>query len=113
MTVQGKMIRLARIVYPKTWDCSCGEVFLTEEGLRKHREVQHGQDIIIFRCTECGKITQHLSTLHGHAEKHTPFYSFANFDRLMEYTEMLQVTEYDDRDPVEHYNETTRGENQQ
>lgn len=111
MSVQGKIIRLGRIIYPKSWSCDCGEDFLTEEGLRKHREAKHGQDIVFFRCTECGKITQHLADLHAHAEKHTPFYSFANIDRLMECTEMLQVTEYEELDSLEHYRQKTGGEN--
>lgn len=104
MSIQGKIVRFGKSVKNGTlsWSCEeCGESFLTEEALRMHREVKHENEFMIFRCMECGVIKQHLADLHAHAERHTPFYSFANVDRLMEYTEKLKITDYEELEVTE------------
>ena len=64
-------------------------------------------DIVIYRCTECGKISVSLGWLHGHVEKHRGYTRFGiqlpltktspgDFGRLMEYTEVLRVEEYEE-----------------
>lgn len=84
------------------WRCNdCDRYFITDERMQRHREIAHDDNMEIYRCTECGRIEQNIGALHGHAEKHTPFYSFANVDRLMEYTEKLEVTDYRELDPLE------------
>lgn len=60
--------------------------------------------LVLFRCSECGYTSMSLGLLHSHVEGHrgytrfniqVPFTktSMANFDQLMEYTEVLQVDE--------------------
>lgn len=87
--------KIGRSLSSGYWKClEHGRVYLTDEGMRRHREVEHDDPITLFRCTACGKIYQDIGSLHGHAEKHTGFLSFANVDRLMDYTEKLEVTDY-------------------
>lgn len=59
--------------------------------------------VTLYRCTECGKESTSLGWLHAHIEKHQGFGPFniipdplktANFDALMEKTEVLRVEEY-------------------
>jgi len=64
-------------------------------------------EFIIYRCTECGKVFNGygaIGALHGHAERHRPFLASllngGKVEELMDYTERLQVTEYDELDPV-------------
>lgn len=67
---------------------------------------ESNEEIVLFRCTKCGKLSTSLGWLHGHVEKHRgytwlkiqlPFTktSPGDFDRLMDYTEVIQVTDYD------------------
>lgn len=56
--------------------------------------------IVLYRCTECGKVSTSLGFLYGHAEKHRGFFGFklpwkwGDFDALMELTEVIEVTDY-------------------
>lgn len=78
------------------WTCAeHGRVFLTKAGMQRHREMEHGDNLVIYRCTECGKVYYSLFWLHSHAETHTGLFSFANVDDLMAYTEKLEVTDYE------------------
>jgi hypothetical protein len=102
--LQDFLVKLLRLAGAGLRECSdCDEHFLTYEGLRRHRETVHGDDIIVFRCTGCGKIYQTLPALHGHAERHTGFWSFGNVQDLMEYTEKLKITGYEELDASENH----------
>lgn len=84
----------------------CGRSFLDEDRLRRHREIEEDGEFVVFRCTECGRIEQSLAVLHAHAEGHRSFltavFDGGNANALMEYTEKLRVTEYEEIDPVGH-----------
>jgi hypothetical protein len=66
-------------------------------------------DIVIFRCTDCGKTSTSIGSLHAHCEKHHGIFGIqlpwriGDFEALMEYTEVLRVTDYEhvDIDDVE------------
>lgn len=71
---------------------------------RFHEQHETDGDLVLFRCSECGFASLSLGTLHGHVERHrgytrfnirVPFTktSLANFEELMEYTEVLRVDE--------------------
>lgn len=60
--------------------------------------------LVLFRCTECGHTNMSLGSLHAHIETHRGYTRFgiqipftktamANFDELMERTEVLRVDE--------------------
>lgn len=60
------------------------------------------EEIVLFRCTKCGKLSVSIGWLHGHIERHQglgPWNTFpaprkiGNFNALMDYTEVLRVTE--------------------
>lgn len=96
--------KLFRFIDNGTRECSdCDRGFLSHEGLRRHREVEHGDDVVVFRCPECGKIEQSLPAIHGHSERHTGFWSFGDAEDLMEYTEKLKITEYEELDASENH----------
>lgn len=60
-------------------------------------------DVVLYRCTECGKESVSVGWLHAHIEaKHTGFgpfnlipnpFALGNFDRDMEKTEVLRATD--------------------
>jgi hypothetical protein len=60
-------------------------------------------DMILYRCTECGKESVSVGWLHAHIEaKHTGFgpfnlipnpFALGNFDRDMDMTEVLRATD--------------------
>lgn len=63
-------------------------------------------EIVLYRCTECGKLSVSLGWLHAHIEGHRgytwlgiqiPFTktAVANVSELMKRTEVLRVEEYD------------------
>ena len=57
--------------------------------------------IELYRCTECGYVVDAtkrgaIGTFHEHCEKHTGLLSFGNVEKLMEYTEKITVTEYEE-----------------
>ncbi|MCU4926910.1 hypothetical protein OB905_13125 [Halobacteria archaeon AArc-dxtr1] len=62
-------------------------------------------EIEIYRCKECGKISTSLGWLHGHAGKHrgwgiswlriVPPWKVGDAEALMEMTETLQITDYE------------------
>jgi uncharacterized Zn finger protein len=85
----------------------CGKNFIDEDKLRMHQEIEEQGEFIVFRCNECGRIEQSLPALHSHAEKHRGFWKGVidggNASVLMEYTEKLKVTEYENLDPSNHY----------
>lgn len=69
-----------------------------------HVEHYAEDDLVLFRCTECGIIKMSLGELHGHCEKHRGYTRFnipvpltkeapANVDELMKLTEVLRVTD--------------------
>lgn len=59
-----------------------------------------GREIVLYRCTECGKVSVSIGWLHAHAEKHRGLFGFqlpwryGDFNALMELTEVLRVDEY-------------------
>ena len=67
-----------------------------------HEQYESDGRLVVFRCRECGYVSLSLGALHGHAEQHRgytrlkiqlPFTrtSPGDFDRLMEYTEVVRV----------------------
>lgn len=67
-----------------------------------HEEYESDGQPVLFRCTECGQLDQSLGSLHAHVEKHRGYTRFniqipftrtmmADFNRLMEYTDVLRV----------------------
>jgi len=70
-----------------------------------HEEYTSGNDLVVFRCTECGQHSLSLGSLHAHIEGHrgytrlgiqVPFTrtSPGDFERLMEQTEVLRVDNF-------------------
>lgn len=51
-------------------------------------------DIELYRCKKCGYYNKSLGFLHGHMEGHTPWYSIADVDQFMEWTEKISVKKY-------------------
>ncbi len=71
---------------------------------RFHEEYESDGGLVLFRCKECGHTSMSLGSIHAHCEKHRGYTRFniqlpftktstADFDRLMEYTEVLRVEE--------------------
>ncbi|ADQ67512.1 hypothetical protein [Halogeometricum borinquense] len=71
---------------------------------RLHEEYESDGSLVLFRCTECGQTAMSLGSLHAHCEQHRGYTRFgfqipftrtspANFDQLMELTEVLRVEE--------------------
>jgi hypothetical protein len=69
-----------------------------------HEEYYAEDDLVVFRCSECGHTDMSLGSLHAHIEGHRGYTRFgiqipftktsmANVDRLMECTEVLRVDE--------------------
>lgn len=65
-------------------------------------EASDQEEIVLYRCTDCGKQSVSVGWLHAHIEKHfawlglfIPPWKLGDFDRLMEKTEILRVTEYE------------------
>lgn len=69
-----------------------------------HEQYEADGDLVLFRCSECGYTSLSLGGAHGHIEKHRGYTRFniqipftktsmANVDRLMEYTEIVRVTD--------------------
>ena len=65
------------------------------------------EEIVVYRCTECGKTSLSLGYLHAHVEKHRGYTRFniqvpftktamANGDELMKRTQVLRVTEVEE-----------------
>lgn len=58
-------------------------------------------ELVVYRCTECGKTSVSLGWLHAHAEKHRGLFGLqlpwriGDFDALMELTEVLRVDGYE------------------
>jgi hypothetical protein len=52
----------------------------------------------LYRCTECGNVSDSLGRLHAHAERHRGLFGiqlpwrYGDFDALMEFTEVLEVS---------------------
>lgn len=55
---------------------------------------------VIYPCTECGRISENIGSLHAHAETHRGLFGlqwpwrYGDFDALMELTEVLRVDDY-------------------
>lgn len=69
-----------------------------------HEQYEADGDLALFRCSECGYTSLSLGGTHGHIEKHRGYTRFniqipftktamANVDRLMEFTEIVRVTD--------------------
>jgi len=62
------------------------------------------EDIVVYRCTECGKTSVSLGWLHAHVEKHRGFFGiplpwrYGDFNALMDMTEVLRVTDFEQTD---------------
>lgn len=61
-------------------------------------------EIVLYRCKECGNISTSLGFLHGQMERHFGLGPWnlipdprktANYDFLMSKTEVIRVTDYD------------------
>lgn len=58
-------------------------------------------ELVIYRCTECGKESVSLGWLHAHCEKHRGLFGIqwpwriGDFEALMEMTEEIRVTDYE------------------
>jgi rubredoxin len=55
----------------------------------------------IYRCSQCGWVTSAapdgaIGTAHAHAEKHTGFWSTANFEKLDQYIHKIKVTDFEE-----------------
>lgn len=65
-----------------------------------NRHDDSSDELVIYRCTECGKTSVSLGWLHAHCEQHRglfgiPFpWLMGDFDALMEMTEVLRVEDY-------------------
>lgn len=71
---------------------------------RLYEEYESGGSLVLFRCRECGQTSMSLGSLHAHCETHRGYTRFniqlpftktsmAEFDQLMEYTEIVKVDE--------------------
>lgn len=71
---------------------------------------QPEDELVIYRCTECGKVSTSVGWLHAHIEgRHTGFGPFnfipnplkiGSFENDMKMTEVIRVREYD-QPPIE------------
>ena len=68
-----------------------------------HEEYESDGELVLFRCSECGRTNMSLGSLHAHIERHRGYTRFniqvpftktsrGNFNRLMEFTDVLRVT---------------------
>lgn len=73
-----------------------------------HEQYHTGDDLVVFRCTECGYASLSLGGLHAHIERHRGYTRFniqlpltdtapGQFDNLMDHTEVLRVA---DAEPI-------------
>lgn len=53
------------------------------------------QDICFYRCSECGYCSFSIGFLHAHMESHTGWFSVANVDKFMDWTEKVWVRQKD------------------
>jgi len=71
---------------------------------RLHEQYESDGDLVLFRCSECGRVDLSMGSLHSHIEGHRgytrfgiqiPFTSTAmgDVDELMKRTEILRVQE--------------------
>lgn len=71
---------------------------------RFHEEYESDGNLVVFRCSECGFTSMSIGTIHAHCERHRGYTRFniqipftktsmADFDRLMELTDVLRVDE--------------------
>jgi hypothetical protein len=67
-----------------------------------HEQYEHDDQLVFFRCTECGYISMSLGLLHSHIESHWSLLGSLKFhtigwlrsdasDKWMEYTEIRRV----------------------
>lgn len=75
-------------------------------GSKGYTQEMRDQPFQIYRCKKCGYITSAepegaIGTIQAHAEKHTGFLSFGNFQKLNQFIEKLEVTEFEEVARVE------------
>lgn len=69
-----------------------------------HEEYDVDGDPVLFRCSDCGRLSMSLGSLHAHVERHRGYTRFGiqlpigktspgNFEQLMEMTQVLRVTD--------------------
>ena len=69
-----------------------------------HEQYESDGDLVVFRCSECGQVDLSLGSLHAHIEGHRGYTRFGiqlpftktspgEFDRLMDYTDVVRVEE--------------------
>lgn len=66
----------------------------------KAKKFDWHEDFHIYRCSQCGWTCSaepegSIGTAHAHAEKHTGFFSFGNFDKLDKYIHKIKVTDFE------------------
>ncbi|RLM53180.1 hypothetical protein DVK02_14925 [Halobellus sp. Atlit-31R] len=58
--------------------------------------------LVLFSCTECDHVSLSLGSLHAHAESHRGIHGlqfpwrYGDFDRLMEFTEIVRLQEVEE-----------------
>jgi len=57
-------------------------------------EFEEQEQIILYRCGVCGYLSKSVGFLHGHMESHTPWYSTADVSQFMDWTEKLEINDY-------------------
>lgn len=78
---------------------SLREIFISRFG-----DDDRDEEIVVYRCTECGKTSVSIGWLHAHVERHRGFFGLqlpwrvGDFDALMEMTEVLRVEDYSEVD---------------
>ena len=69
-----------------------------------HEQYESDGSLVVFRCSECGQADLSLGSLHAHIEGHRGYTRFGiqlpftktspgEFDRLMDYTDVVRVEE--------------------
>ena len=73
---------------------------------RFHEQYESDGDLVVFRCRECGYTSLSLGATHAHIERHRGYTRFniqlplthtsrGNVEQLMDYTDVLRVTDTD------------------
>lgn len=71
---------------------------------RIHEQYESDGDLVLFRCSECDYVSMSIGSIHAHVEKHRGYTRFniqipftktsmGKFNRLMDYTEVLRVSD--------------------
>lgn len=68
-------------------------------GVLRAPQYQAGEDPVVYRCKECGKVSVSIGWIHAHIEGHRGIFGFqfpwryGDWDALMERTEVIRVDE--------------------